>query len=209
MEEIRVKFGRDIDASELLTPVSRESLDIQEIMRIHSIELNLLWDVMLDILSNQFIRYATEYGLSQWEGILDLPSGGSFEERRLRVLKELMGLRPYTLESFQNMLNGMYGEGAVKLNLVNDKSALWFDMSAYAVYKQKEIYDFAEVIVPKNLILMFKNIKTIQGALYIGGVVDFKKIIHIDADMGFNIEPLKGTPYIGGHVSMKNVNIKI
>ncbi len=208
MNEIKVTFGRDIDASELLTPVSRDSLDIQEIMRIHNVELNLLWDVMLDIFSNQFIKYATEYGLSQWESMLDISSNGSFETRRNRILRELMGLRPYTLESFQNMLDAMYGEGGVKLELINDKYELWFETTT-TTYKINEIYDFAEIIVPKNLKLLFKNVKKVTEDLYIGGIINFKKVTHIEADMGFSIEPLKAEPIIGGTVSIKNVKFKI
>lgn len=209
MNEIKITFGREIDASELLTPVSRDSLDIQEIMRIHNVELNLLWDVMLDIFSNQFIKYATEYGLSQWEGMLSISSDGSFETRRNRILRELMGLRPYTLESFQNMLDAMYGEGGVKLELINDKYELWFETTTTTTYKINEIYDFAEIIVPKNLKLLFKNVKKVTENLYIGGVVNFKKITHIEADMGFSIESLKAEPIIGGTVSIKNVKVKI
>lgn len=33
------ELQRDIDAAELLPPVSRDSRDIQEIMRIHNVEL--------------------------------------------------------------------------------------------------------------------------------------------------------------------------
>lgn len=206
---MKVRFAREIDASELLPPVSRDSHDIQEIMRIHNVELNELWNVMLDILCNQFIKYATEYGLSQWEGILDLPSDGRFEERRILVLRELMGLRPYTLESFQNMLDTMYGEGAVGLELGNDKYELWFNTTATTTYKVNEIYAFADIIVPKNLKILFKNVKSVTESIYIGSVVKFKKKIHIGADMGFRIDPLQHEPYIGGVVGFKRVKLKI
>lgn len=210
MDDIKVTFDRDIDASELLTPVSRDSLDIQEIMRIHNVELNLLWDVMLDIFSNQFIKYATEYGLSQWEGMLDISSDGNFETRRNRILRELMGLRPYTLESFQNMLDAMYGKGAVRLELLNDKYELWFNTTTTTtIYKINEIYDFAEIIVPKNLKLLFKNVKKVTDNLYIGGIINFKKITSIEADTGFSIESLKADQIIGGTVSIKNIKLKI
>ncbi len=179
MDDIKATFGRDIDSSELLTPVSRDSLDIQEVMRIHNVELNLLWDVMLDIFSNQFIKYATEYGLYQWEGMLDISSDGNFETRRNRILRELMGLRPYTLESFQNMLDSMYGGGVVRLELLNDKYELWFNLSADYMRHINDIYEFAEVIVPKNLILLFKNVKEITINQYIGGYLHVAKTIDV------------------------------
>lgn len=207
MNEIKVTFGRDIDASELLTPVSRDSLDIQEIMRIHNVELNLLWDVMLDIFSNQFIKYATEYGLSQWEGMLSISSDGSFETRRNRILRELMGLRPYTLESFQSMLDAMYGEGGVKLELINDKYELWFETTT--TYKIHEIYKFADIIVPKNLKILFKNVKKVMGNVYIAGYVTTRGITTIQADMGFAVEPLRKDLGVSGLITMKNTTITI
>lgn len=208
MNEIKVTFGREIDASELLTPVSRDSLDIQEIMRIHNVELNLLWDVMLDIFSNQFIKYATEYGLSQWEGMLSISSDGSFETRRNRILRELMGLRPYTLESFQNMLDAMYGEGGVKLELTNDKYELWFETTT-TTYKIREIYEFADIIVPKNLKLLFRNVKKVTEDLYIAGYVTTRGITTIQADMGFAVEPLRKDLGVSGLITMKNTTITI
>ena len=210
MNEIKVTFGRDIDASELLTPVSRDSLDIQEIMRIHNVELNDLWNVMLDIFSNQFIKYATEYGLTQWEGMLDISSDGSFETRRNRILRELTGLRPYTLESFQNMLDGMYGKGGVRLELLNDKYELWFNLSADHIYRRNDIYEFSEVIVPKNLILLFKNVKEIKLKQYIGCYLHVAKISTIKANTGVSIDDLKSKKQaISGYITASNKVIYI
>lgn len=210
MNYIKVAFDREIDASELLTPVSRDSLDIQEIMRVHNVELNLLWDVMLDIFSNQFIKYATEYGLSQWEGMLSIPSDGAFETRRNRILRELMGLRPYTLESFQSMLNAMYGDGTVKLELLNDKYELWFNLSADIVYKRNDIYEFGEIIVPKNLQLFFKNIKEISGKQYIGGYLRARTMTTIKANTSVSIDGLNAKKQaISGYITISNQVIYI
>ena len=210
MDDIKVTFGRDIDASELLTPVSRDSLDIQEVMRIHNVELNLLWDVMLDIFSNQFIKYATEYGLTQWEGMLDISSDDNFETRRNRILRELMGLRPYTLKSFQNMLDVMYGEGAVRLELLNDKYELWFNVSTNIISSRNAIYEFAEIIVPKNLILLFKNIKEITLNQYIGGYLHVAKISTIKANTGVSIDGLNAKKQaISGYITTSNKVIYI
>ena len=210
MDDIKVTFDRDIDASELLTPVSRDSLDIQEVMRIHNVELNLLWDVLLDIFSNQFIKYATEYGLTQWEGMLDISSDGSFETRRNRILRELTGLRPYTLESFQNMLDGMYGKGAVRLELLNDKYELWFNLSTDIIYSRNAIYEFAEIIVPKNLILLFKNVKEIKLKQYIGCYLHVAKISTIKANTSVSIDGLNAKKQaISGYITTSNKVIYI
>ena len=67
-----MNLERDIDISRYLTPVSRDSLDVQEIMRIENPEFRALWDAMCDILINQYISTATGYGLEQWEEIFDV-----------------------------------------------------------------------------------------------------------------------------------------
>ena len=206
---IKERYIRIIDASDLLTPVSRDSRDIQEEMRIWNVELNTLWDVMLDIFSNQFIKYMTDYGLSQWEEMLDISHTGGVEDRRIVILKELAGQRPYTLESFQKMLDAIYGKGSVIVELDNDKYALWFKCDRNAIYKVHDIYDFAEVIVPKNLTLLFKNVKEVQGGIYLGGYVEMRGLITIEADNGFTIEPLKESLGVAGIVTFANKHINI
>ena len=42
-------FKRDIDISQFAVPLTRDSRDIQEVYRVESAELQLLWDIMLDI----------------------------------------------------------------------------------------------------------------------------------------------------------------
>ena len=206
---IKERYARVIDASDLLTPVSRDSRDIQEEMRIWNVELNTLWDVMLDIFSNQFIQYMTDYGLSQWEEMLDISPTSGVEDRRIVILKELAGQRPYTLESFQKMLDAIYGKGSVIAELDNDKYALWFKCDRNAIYKVHDIYDFAEVIVPKNLTLLFKNVKKVQGGIYLGGYVEMHGLITIGADNGFSIDPLKESLGVAGVVTFANKHINI
>ena len=206
---IKERYARVIDASDLLTPVSRDSRDIQEEMRIWNVELNTLWDVMLDIFSNQFIKYMTDYGLSQWEDMLDISPSGGVEGRRIVILKELAGQRPYTLKSFQKMLDAIYGKGSVIVELDNDKYALWFKCDRNAIYKVHDIYDLAEVIVPKNLTLLFKNVKEVQGGIYLGGYVEMRGLITIEADNGFTIEPLKESLGVAGIVTFANKHINI
>ena len=206
---IKERYARVIDASDLLTPVSRDSRDIQEEMRIWNVELNTLWDVMLDIFSNQFIQYMTDYGLSQWEEMLDISPAGGVEDRRIVILKELAGQRPYTLESFQKMLDAIYGKGSVIAELDNDKYALWFKCDRNAICKVHDIYDFAEVIVPKNLILLFKNVKEVQGGIHLGGYVEMRGLITIGADNGFSINPLKESLGVAGVVTFANKHINI
>lgn len=51
-------FKRDIDISQFAVPLTRDSLDVQEVYRVESAELQLLWDIMLDIFKEEYIYTA-------------------------------------------------------------------------------------------------------------------------------------------------------
>lgn len=207
---IKERYRRDIDATELLTPISKDSRDIQEIMRIHNVELNELWNIMLDIFSNQFIQYMTEYGLEQWESMLDIVvTNQSITRRRDDVIRELQGARPYTLERFQEMLDSIYGTGAVTIELVHDKYELWFDVNASIMYLKDDIYTYADVIVPKNLLLLFKHTKHIQDKLYIGGYVKSRMITKLDTDTTVDNVTLRIVMSVAGYITNKHRVIRI
>lgn len=178
---------REINLAELLPPVSRESADMQEIMRIESFEFQDLWETMVDIFYNQYIVTMTDYGLRQWESMLDIQpeATASLDTRRQTILQILMGQRPFTMKSFQKMLNTAFGEGSVNLELIHDKYELWFNLSANAVYKRNDIFTFSDRIVPENLLIFFKNI--IEGELnqFIGGIVSVQSVVNIEADTSF------------------------
>lgn len=164
---------------------------------------------MIDIFANQFIEYMTEYGLTQWESMLDIQPSGGFPERRAEILKTLYGQRPYTLERFQAMLDAIYGQGACKLELNNDKYELWIDLSAGSVYQRDNVYNFAEIIVPKNLKLLFKNIKKVNSNLHIGGYARMTSIIHIEANTSYSFRLAESAQNWAGRVRIRTNVVRI
>lgn len=202
MNEVHIKFGREIDATDLLTPVSRDSLDIQEIMRIHNVELNLLWKFMLDILSDQFIRYATDYGLSQWEFMLDISPQdmNDLESRRNEILSVLIGLRPFTLERVQEMLDFKFGKNIVNHSVVHDKYEYWLDVANGFETQINNILDYVEEIIPKNLLILFRSTTNNDMTICFGGVVDSVETIHIEAELEVGDLIAQSNKYIGAVV---------
>lgn len=202
------KIERIINCADLLPTVSRDSNDIQEIMRIESLDLQELWDTMVSIFYNQWIVSMNDYGLRQWESMLDLTpkTTDTLDNRRREILKALYGLRPFTFKSFQAMLDAAYGAGNVKLELLNDKYELWFSLTPNTVYKRNDIYNFAEPIVPKNLIIFFKNEKEVQASpVYICGVVTVRSIVTISPDTGVSIPNLSCNEAISGFVTIRTI----
>lgn len=202
---------RTIDISLLAPPVSRDSHDIQELYKTENIELQELWDVLCDVFYNQFIRYTTGYGLLQWESIFDVmpKATDTMQQRRERILQLLMGTRPYTLRSFQSILDNIYGAGNIIISVNPDKYEFWLEIDADTLRKSADILDFAEIIVPKNLYINIKNVKQVGGSLYLGGVARHRNRIKITPYLGVQLEPIVTPQIFGGTVFFKGVHIKI
>ena len=161
----------DIDIAQFLPPVSRDSRDMQEIMRVENPEFILLWEIMADLLDNQFIPTMGELGLSHWEWILEvLPQDtDTIEDRRNRILRLLAGTRPYTVEKLQEMLDATFGRGAVGVDLNENLYEIWFILSKEMRKRSSEVINYAEPIVPKNLLLKTLVEEKIQTKLNVGG----------------------------------------
>lgn len=197
----------DIDISQFLPPVSRDSQDIQEVMRIENPEFKLLWDIMADILDNQFIPTMGEFGLSHWEWILDvLPQDtDTIEDRRNRILRLLAGTRPYTVEKLQEMLDATFGTGSVGVDLNENLYEIWFILSKEMRERSGEVISYAEPIVPKNLLLKTLVEEKVQTKLTVsGGLIMVDKEITILKPRNYDIST---EIYNGGTLASTTIEI--
>ena len=197
----------DIDISQFLPPVSRDSRDMQEIMRVENPEFILLWEIMADLLDNQFIPSMGELGLSHWEWILEvLPQDtDTNEDRRNRILRLLAGTRPYTVEKLQEMLDATFGRGAVGVDLNENLYEIWFILSKEMRERSGEVINYAEPIVPKNLLLKTLVEEKVQTKSNVGGglyLVD--KEITILKPRNYDIST---TIYNGGALASTTIEI--
>lgn len=200
-----VNLERDIDISRYLTPVSRDSLDIQEIMRVENPEFRALWDAMCDILINQYISTATGYGLEQWEAIFDVLPGvnDTVEVRRDRIMTLLGGSRPYTMRKLQELLDAAFGTGNVLAEINGDKYEIWFTLSRDVANRVQEIYDWAEPIIPKNLIMKSQSEQSSTETIYFGGRVVAESV---NEDISINrINEIRERVYYGGRLALETV----
>lgn len=197
----------DIDISQFLPPVSRDSRDMQEIMRVENPEFILLWEIMADLLDNQFIPSMGELGLSHWEWILEvLPQDtDTIEDRRNRILRLLAGTRPYTVEKLQEMLDATFGNGAVGVDLDENLYEIWFVLSKEMRERSGEVISYAEPIVPKNLLLKTLVEEKIQTKSTVsGGLIMVDKEITILKPRNYDIST---TIYNGGTLASTTIEI--
>lgn len=200
-------FKREIDLKQYLPPVSRDSRDIQAVMETENVELKELWDVMCQLLTDQFIRLMDEYSTEQWESILKLTKldGMTLAKRRQEVLKTLRGQRPYTIRSFRRILKNIYGNNVVDVQCKNDKYELWITIEPLINYRVEDIRELADRIIPMNLLIFIQELRTSTVGMYIGGTV------RVDNEMtaqGGTIpfDTLQNNQFSGGYVRVSSTH---
>lgn len=176
-------FKRDIDISQFAVPLTRDSRDIQEVYRVESAELQLLWDIMLDIFKEEYIYTAADYGLEAWEQILGInpPDLTDTEGRRSEILSVLIGQRPFTMPKVQEMLNFKFGNHVVEHSVVSDRYEYWLDVVDGFETQLNNIIDYVEPLIPKNLIIKTKSTTNLNGEIYIGAIADIYESFHVGA----------------------------
>ena len=176
-------FKRDIDISQFAVPLTRDSRDIQEIYRVESAELQLLWDIMLDIFKEEYIYTAADYGLTAWEQILGInpPDLTDTEGRRSEILSVLIGQRPFTMPKVQEMLNFKFGNHVVKHSVISDRYEYWLDVVDGFETQLNNIIDYVEPLIPKNLIIKTKSTTYLNGEIYVGAIADVYESFHVGA----------------------------
>lgn len=176
-------FKRDIDISQFAVPLTRDSRDIQEVYRVESAELQLLWDIMLDIFKEEYIYTAADYGLAAWEQILGInpPDLTDTEGRRSEILSVLIGQCPFTMPKVQKMLNFKFGNHVVEHSVVPDRYEYWLDVVDGFETQLNNIIDYVEPLIPKNLIIKTKSTTQFNGEIYIGVTSDIYESFHVGA----------------------------
>lgn len=176
-------FKRNIDISQFAVPLTRDSRDIQEVYRVESAELQLLWDIMLDIFKEEYIYTAADYGLAAWEQILGINPTDltDTEGRRSEILSVLIGQRPFTMPKVQEMLNFKFGNHVVEHSVVSDRYEYWLDVVDGFETQLNNIIDYVEPLIPKNLIIKTKSTTQLNGEIYIGAIPDVYESFHVGA----------------------------
>ena len=200
-------FKRDIDISQFAVPLTRDSRDIQEVYRVESTELNILWELMLWIFKEEYIYTASDYGLDAWEKILDITPINlkDVQGRRNEILSVLIGQRHFTMPKVQEMLDFKYGKDVVTHSVNCNAYEYWLDFKPNSEYLLFNVLNFIEPIIPKNLLIKVKSTTKLSQSVYIGGVVDVKETIRIDAKVNIDGLSTSNNTYIGGVVDTKEI----
>ena len=101
--------------------VLREVPEFKALMAAQQPELESLWSAQDDVLDNQFLVSAAEYGIGRWERILSIypKDTDGLLMRRARVLALLRLKQPLTMRWLNNWLGEIVGAGNFIISLNN------------------------------------------------------------------------------------------
>ena len=147
------------------------SKEFQTLADIGESELNKLWSASWQLMLNTFVYNLNEEGATRWENMLKIypADGANLYSRRRAILAKINSSNPYTERSFQNILDGIYGKGNVKLILDIDKFELWLEVTPALSLKESELRKLTRVTVPANLGIFVQNTKNVTLNAYWGG----------------------------------------
>ena len=136
-----------------LPPFMQEYSEIQHIMDSEQPEVDFLWNEFENVLNNQFIQDATQYGVKRWESMLKIASKGTdtLEERKFRILSRLNQELPYTLTKLKEALVTLCGVGNFSIDLQAAKYHIEIKLALDNKNNYAEILDLLEQMIPANL----------------------------------------------------------
>lgn len=139
---------------EYLPPFVAQYGEISEALKAENPEFNEVNVKIGEILDNEFIETADEFGISRFEKMLDiLPyATDTLDDRRFRILSKFNESTPYTLRSLDDMLKNICGENGYILELIADEYTVNVQI-ALKVKKQAEIVgEMLGRILPCNML---------------------------------------------------------
>ncbi len=147
------------------------SKEFQMLADIGDTELNKIWSGAWQLMLNTFVYNLNEEGAERWEDMLKIypADGANLYSRRRAILAKINSSNPYTERSFQNILDGIYGEGNVKVILDVNKYEVWLDVTPALALKESELRKLTRITIPANLGISVQNTKEVTLNAYFGG----------------------------------------
>lgn len=174
---------READLVSYLPPFMREYKEISATLEAENPEFLLVWKAAEQVLKNEFIETADEYGISRFEKLLNiLPScNDTMESRRSRVQSRWFTTLPYTWRMFIQKLIVLCGENDFTITKQFDFYRIDLDVNLELFGQVEELERIIETILPCNIVTISVNgIRADPGgAFYMHGGTAFAQDVHI------------------------------
>lgn len=138
-----------------LPPIVQEIREIKEIMKAAQPEMVKIWQAYEDMLSDQFIEDATEYGVKRWEKILHITpkATDTLEARKFTILTRFNEQLPFTMVTLNNQLETLCGEDGFTLTLDHNNYTLYVQVALVAKSNFDDVDRLLDRVVPANMVI--------------------------------------------------------
>lgn len=148
-------MAREYDLIGHVPDVYAQIEEIQEILRVETLDTNALWVNTENIYNDAFIVTSTDYGLDRRYNFLNMPiiPGEDRETRIFKLLARYQEQAPYTWEALLNLLNGLLGEGNYLASRNVGTKILEVKLELTQSGQYNAVVDLLERIVPQNMVI--------------------------------------------------------
>lgn len=148
-------MDRDINILDYLPNVFGEFREFKILADTENIELTSLWETLENILDDQFILEATEYGIARREKMLNIThfADDDLESRRFRVLARANEKLPYTYRVLVNKLDQLCGEDGYALSINSGEYTVNIKIELTKKRMFEEVEKVVKKMSPANLIV--------------------------------------------------------
>lgn len=166
---------REVDLVSYLPPFMADFKEVAVTLEAENPEFKIIWDAANQVLYNEFIATADEYGISRFEAILKiLPSKeDTLESRRARVQARWFNAIPYTMKALISKLIALCGDNNFTITKQFDFYRLELETHLELYGQVDELEYIINTMLPCNIVVVSDNkiICDVKGlAAFAGGI---------------------------------------
>lgn len=166
---------REVDLVSYLPPFMADFKEVAVTLEAENPEFKIIWDAANQVLYNEFIATADEYGISRFEAILKiLPSKeDTLESRRARVQARWFNAIPYTMKALISKLIALCSDNNFTITKQFDFYRLELETHLELYGQVDELEYIINTMLPCNIVVVSDNkiICDVKGlAAFAGGI---------------------------------------
>lgn len=129
--------------------------EMKQIMNTEQEEIELIYNYLDKVLSNQFISTSDIDGIKRYEKLINItaPTTDSLEDRRFRILARYNEQLPYTMRVLHNQLANLCGSNGYTVALNNNEYTLTIKVALTAKNNFNDVSNLLDRVVPANLVI--------------------------------------------------------
>lgn len=131
----------------------QEYRELTAIMETEQPEINDLWVLAENALTNQLISEANESGVIRWESMLRISPKGTdtLDERKFRILTKMNHELPYTLRKLKHTLTNLCGVGGFYIEVFAAEYHIDVKLAVGNHNNYTEVADALKKMLPANM----------------------------------------------------------